>query len=335
MLKIGVVGCGYWGPNLIRNLIESNRARLIIYDIDKKKMARVKQRYPSVQLAENLKDMIGDDVNGLVIATPVSSHYPLAREALERGKHVLVEKPMTSSVAHGEHMLELAEKQDIVLMVGHTFVYSPAVMKVKEILTSGILGKVYFVTSSRVNLGIHQKDISVIWDLAPHDFSVLLDWFDDKPVRVSVTGRDCIQKGILDVAFIHIEFASGLIGHVEVAWLAPGKLRRTVIVGSNKMLVYDDTLAVEKVKIYDNGVMIKDPETFGEYQLSYRTGDISVPHIDNYEPLAAEINHFIDCIEKSTKPRSDGRLGLEVVRLLAAAEKSATKGGRVVELPKK
>jgi predicted dehydrogenase len=332
MLKIGVVGCGYWGPNLIRNLIETNRAAVVVHDKDKTRMDKVKKRFPSVELADDYGALLKTDVDGIIVATPVTGHYPLGKQALEHGKHVMVEKPMTSSVAHAEDLIRLAQSKNLVLMVGHTFVYSPAVRKVKELLDSGALGKLLFVTASRVNLGIHQKDVSVIWDLAPHDFSVLLNWLGEKPVRVSAVGRDYVQKGILDVAFINIEFASGAIGHVEVAWLAPSKLRRTVIVGSKKMLVYDDTQAVEKVKIYDNGVTIKDPETFGEYQLSYRTGDITSPRIDTYEPLSAEMSHFLDCIENGTTPHSDGVHGLEVVKLLEAAEQSVKLGGLSVEL---
>lgn len=332
MLKIGIVGCGYWGPNLIRNFLETNRCeKIMVFDIDSSRMAKVKRRFPVLHLAESFEQM-ADGVDGVVVVTPVSAHYPLARKALELKRHVMVEKPMTASVTHGEDLIELAQKHNRVLMVGHTFLYSPSIAKVKEILNTGALGRILFVTASRVNLGIHQKDVSVIWDLAPHDFSILLSWLDERPVRVSAIGRDCVQKGIMDVAFINIEFASGIIGHVEVAWLAPGKLRRTVIVGSKKMLIYDDMATVEKVKIYDNGVSIKDPETFGEYQLSYRTGDIVSPRVESYEPLTSEVNHFLDCIEKGTTPRSDGKHGLEVVRLLEAAERSAKNGGRSIDV---
>jgi predicted dehydrogenase len=334
MLKVAVVGCGYWGPNLVRNLLESNRAQVEVFDLDRARMEKVRRRYPSVELAPSFESLLEPGIQGIVIATTVSSHFPLAKTALEAGKHVLVEKPMAASVSEAERLIALAEKRKLVLMVGHTFLYSPSVHKVKEIIDSGALGDLLFITCSRVNLGIHQKDVSVIWDLGPHDFSVLLNWLDDRPVKVWALGRECVQKGVLDVAFINVEFAAGTVGHLEVAWLAPSKLRRTVIVGTKKMLVYDDTQAVEKVKIYDHGVTVRDPESFGEYQLIYRTGDISIPRIDTYEPLSAEINDFLTCIEKGTNPRSDGRLGLEVIRLLEAAEKSARAGGKAVDIGK-
>lgn len=333
-MNVAIVGLGYWGPNLVRNLYETRSCeRLICCDLDAKKLERIKLRYPSVETETDFLSLLDlPDLNAVVIATPVSEHYHLALAALKTGRHVFVEKPFTASSREAEALIREADGHRLVLMVGHTFEYSPPVLKIKSLIEAGELGKVFFISASRVNLGLHQKDVSVIWDLAPHDFSILFFWLGEQPNRVSALGKDYVQRGIPDVAFINLEFPSGCIAHVQVSWLAPSKLRRTAIVGSNKMLVYDDTENFEKVKIYDKGVDYKDPETFGEYQLSYRTGDVISPRLDTFEPLNYEMKHFIECCQKGTKPKTDGQNGLRVVRVLEAAEKSLRLGGKMIEI---
>ncbi|MBA7597041.1 Myo-inositol 2-dehydrogenase [subsurface metagenome] len=334
MIKIGLVGAGYWGKNLIRNIMESKEAALnIVCDIDKNKLMRVKKRYPGVKITTNFLNLVNNkSIDAVVISTNVNSHHNLAKKAIKNGKHVFVEKPMADTVERAEELVELANKNKLTLMVGHIFLYSPPVIKIKEILQNNGIGKVYYISSSRVNLGIHQKDVSVIFDLAPHDFSILSYWLEEVPIKVSCVGYDYIQKGIPDVAFINLIFASGIIAHIEVSWLAPSKLRRTTIVGKKKMILYDDTESTEKVKIYDEGVDVIKPKSFGEFQLSYRVGDIVAPRIEPSEPLAEEVSHFCKCIKTGKKPRSDGINGLEVVKVLEAAERSLHNSGGLEEI---
>jgi len=334
MTGVAVVGVGYWGPNLLRNLYETHRCnRIVACDLNIERLQRVKSRYPTIETNTDFSKVLEDPgIDAVIIATPVSTHAEFAKAALAAGKHVFIEKPMAATAEEAEQMIEIGDLFNRVLMVGHTFEYSPPVLKIKDVLESGELGKVYYISSSRVNLGLHQKDISVIWDLAPHDFSSLFFWLDETPRYVSAMGKDYVQRGIPDVAFINLEFASGVVAHVQVSWLAPSKLRRTAIIGSDKMLVYDDTKNIEKVKIFDKGVEYKDPETFGEYQLSYRAGDVISPRLDTYEPLFQEMSHFLDCCENGTRPKTDGYNGLRVVKVLGAAEESLRAGGKVVEI---
>lgn len=329
MVRTGIVGLGYWGPNLLRNLYANRRSEgLVICDSDATRLNRMSQRYPDLSATMEFDELIGDkELDAIVIATDVSSHYPLARAAIMAGKHVFVEKPFAASTEEAEELVDLAEKNGVITMVGHTFMYSPPVVKTKEIIDSGDLGKVHFITSSRVNLGLHQKDVSVIWDLAPHDFSMIFYWLGEEPNYVSAFGHAYVLDGIPDVAFIDLEFPGGAIGNVQVSWLAPSKLRRTVIVGSRKMLVYDDTEPYEKIKIYDKGVEVIEPESFGEYQLSYRTGDIISPKLDSFEPLASEMEEFLRCIETGAVPRTPGADGLAVVRALERADRSLKDSG--------
>jgi len=330
-LHVAVVGCGYWGPNLVRNLLENRLTRSVtICDLDNSKLSRLLPRYPSIHATTKFEEVLAnDDINGVCIATPLITHYPLALQALQAGKHVFLEKPFTASSTQAVELVELARKKELTIMVGHTFRYSPPVIKIKEILKEGALGDVFYISSTRVNLGLHQKDVSVVWDLAPHDLSMLLYWLDEVPTEVLATGKDFVQKGIPDVAFIHLKFDSGAIAHVQVSWLAPSKLRRTTIVGSAKMLVYDDTENIEQVKIFDKGVDYRDPDTFGEYQLSYRTGDIVSPKLETFEPLQAEMNEFLSSIITGSRPQTDGESGLRVVQILEAAERSLSNSGHV------
>ena len=324
MKTVALVGYGYWGPNLLRNYIELSGAWVEwVCDTSPDALAKATSRYPAVATTTDYGQVLADPkVDAVVIATPISTHFPLAKAALLAGKHVFVEKPMTSGTAEAVELAELATARGLTLMVGHTFVFSPPVRRVKQIIDSGELGDIYFVTSTRVNLGLHQKDVSVVWDLAPHDLSILHYWLDETPSSVSVAGRACINPGIPDVAFINLRFPSGIVAELQVAWLSPVKLRRTIVVGSKKMLLYDDTESVEKVKVFDHGVDFRDPETFGEYQLSYRTGDILSPKIGGSEPLFVEASHFIECLETGARPITDGAAGLAVVASLEAADYS-------------
>jgi len=334
VVYVGVVGCGYWGPNLVRNLTVNKRCRkLVCCDLDPSRLKLIKERYPSVDTTSEYSDLLRDGgVDAVMLATPISTHYELAKQALLKGKHVFVEKPFATSVRQADELIGLAEERKLVLMVGHVFEYSPAVNKIKEVIKSGELGSIYYVSSTRVNLGIHQKDVSVVWDLAPHDLSMFFYWLDEGPIRVSATGKAYVQRGIPDVAFISMEFASGAIGHIQVSWLSPSKLRRTTLVGSGKMLVYDDTKVTDRVRIFDKGVDLRDPQTFGEFQLSYRTGGVFSPTIENKEPLTEEVNHFLSCIVNGSTPRSDGASGRRVVKVIEAVERSLNNNSHVETL---
>ena len=334
MTKVGVIGCGYWGPNLIRNLVENRRCKSVVAcDLDRTRLERIAQRYPVGATTTDFQDILDDEsIEAVVIATPLSTHFPLAERALLAGKHIFVEKPFARTAAQAQKLIAVAQERNLVVTVGHTFEFSPAVVKIQEMIESGELGDVYYISSSRVNLGIHQKDVSVIWDLAPHDLSMIFSWLHEFPVKVSAMGRDYVQPGLPDVAFIDLMFGSGVLAHVQVSWLAPSKLRNTTIVGSKKMVVYDDNAHSEKVKLFDKGVHFKDPETFGEYQLSYRAGDIVSPKVDTYEPLGAEMDDFLRAVQEDHQPRVDGYSGLRVVRVLEAAQHSLENGGAPVSL---
>ncbi len=278
------------------------------------------------------EEMLADsDLDAVVIVTPVATHYDLALAALEAGKHVLIEKPLAASSRSASDLIARAEQAGLVLLPGHTFLYSPPVTKIKELLDAGELGELYFVSMSRVNLGLHQSDVSVIWDLAPHDFSILGYWLGEMPAEISAVMRSCVLPDIPDVAFLNLRFRTGTIAHLELSWLSPVKLRRTVIVGSRKMLVYDDT-SNEPIRIFDSGAEIPPPETFGEFRLSYRTGDIVSPKVDATEPLALEVADFCAAILDGTKPRSTPEIGLSVVQAIEAAEQSVASHGSLVSL---
>jgi predicted dehydrogenase len=290
------------------------------------------RRYPGVTRRRSFARVLQDkSIEAVAIATPVATHYDLARAALEAGKHVIVEKPLASSSEHALELIALAERQGLVLMAGHTFLYSPPVNAIRDLLQSGEIGEIYFISMSRVNLGIHQPDVSVVWDLAPHDFSILRYWLGETPLRVSALSRGCIIPEKPDVAFINLEFGSGILAHVELSWLAPSKLRRTTIVASRQMVVYDDT-GHEPIRIFDSGVTFPEPQTFGEYQLSYRTGDIRSPRIDVAEPLLLELRDFCAAVRGYSEPRSSARLGLEVVRMIEAVDGSLARGGESVQV---
>ena len=320
-VQIGMIGLGYWGPNLLRNLGELANAEIrYACDLDPNALAAIGRRYPGIRLTTERLELLQDpEVEAVVIATPASSHFSLAREALQAGKHVFVEKPLATSSAMAGELIRLAAAGGLVLMPGHTFLYSPPVNAIKDLIDSQQLGEIYFITSSRVNLGLHQPDASVIWDLGPHDFAIIRYWLGENPDTVSALSRSCIIPGVPDVAFVNLRFPAGTIAHIELAWLAPSKLRRTAIVGSRRMVVYDD-MSREPVRIFDAGVMPPDPETFGEFKLTYRTGDIVSPSIEAREPLTLEMQDFCRCIRESATPRSSADLGLEVVRIAEAVD---------------
>jgi predicted dehydrogenase len=332
-VRIGVVGLGYWGPNLVRALHEVDGAEATwLCEPRADRLAAVARRYPAVRTTRRYEDLLEDsDLDGVLIATPVSTHFPLAAAALEAGKHAFVEKPLAGSSAEAARLIALAEERSLLLMPGHTFLYSPPVNRVRELIGSGELGDIYFVSTSRVNLGLHQPDVSVAWDLGPHDFSILRYWLEETPSHVSALARGCILPNTPDVAFINMSWGSGTIAHVELAWLAPSKLRRTTVVGSRKMVVYDDG-AAEPVRVFDSGVMVPDPTTFGEYQLTYRTGDIVSPHIEAAEPLRLELEDFCSAIRSGGEVRSSAQLGLEVLRMIEAVDGSLALGGARVEV---
>jgi predicted dehydrogenase len=332
-VRIGVVGLGYWGPNLARNIADCPNAELAwLCDADPRALFATARRYPTVRHTTDYEDLVSDEeLDAVVIATPISTHHALAARALDAGKHVWVEKPFAASTAEALDLVERAERADLVLLPGHTFLYSPPVVRIKELIDDGELGEIYFVSMSRVNLGLHQSDASVVWDLGPHDLSILRYWLDDVPAEVSAMTRACVLPDTPDVAFVNMRFASGTIAHLELSWLSPSKLRRTTIIGSAKMVVYDDT-SPEPVRIFDSGASLPDPESFGEYQLSYRTGDIVSPRIDATEPLALEVADFCSAILEGTPVRSSSAIGLDVVRALEAIEDSVSGEGRPVEV---
>jgi predicted dehydrogenase len=329
-LTVGIVGLGYWGPNLLRGLIELPNVEVAyICDRDEARLASFCRRYPGATATTSFDVLLEDPrLDAILIATPVFTHFELAAAALRAGKHTFVEKPLAPSTGEVNELVELAEERDLRLMCGQTFLYSPPVREVKRLIDTHELGDIYFISSSRVNLGLHQRDVSVIWDLGPHDFSILLHWLGEMPESITATGRDSIVPGIYDVAFMSLRFPSGLIANVELSWLAPSKLRRTAIVGSNKMVVYEDGTP-EPVRVFDRGVVYRDPETFGEYQLSYRSGDIRSPQIAATEPLVTELAEFVRLIE-ARETSGDLELARQVVTLAEAAEASLAGGGTPV-----
>ena len=332
-VRIGVVGLGYWGPNLIRNLNELEGADLRwICDLDQSRLDMFGRRYPTVRATREFDDLLLDpELDAIAIATPVSTHYPLGLAALEAGKHVFIEKPLASSVAEAQQLQSVATGSGLTLMPGHTFLYSPPVNTIRDLIHAGELGDVYFISTSRVNLGLHQPDVSVVWDLGPHDFSILCYWLEQTPTHLSAVSRSCIFPTIPDVAFMNLEYEHGAIAHVELSWLAPSKLRRTTVVGSQKMVVYDDT-SNEPVRIFDSGVMLDDPQSFGEFRLSYRTGEIVSPAVKPAEPLQLEMADFCQAVRTSTVPRSSCDLGVEVVRMVEAVDVSLNSRGARVPL---
>ncbi len=335
MIGVGVIGYGYWGPNMVRNFSEIAEARVVaVCERDAERRALVERRYPSVRTTADRSELLADpDIDAVVIATPVDSHFPLALEALQAGKHVLVEKPMTESAEQGERLIDEAARRNLVLLVDHTFIYTGAVQKTRELVESGVLGDIYYYDSTRINLGLFQHDVDVIWDLATHDLSILDHVLDARPVAVSATGTSHVPGSPENVAYITVYFDGNTIAHVNVNWLSPVKLRRTLIGGTKKMVVYDDLEPSEKIKVYDTGITLTDdPRQIYNMLVGYRTGDMWAPKLNGTEALRAEAGHFVDCVLGRAKPITGGDMGLRVVRLAEAATASMKRQGEPVSL---
>jgi predicted dehydrogenase len=332
-MKIGIIGLGYWGPNLVRNfLANKNVESVVCYDLNPKRLESVKQRFPSVETVSDYKTLLTNPaVAAVAVVTPVSTHYRLANEALEAGKHVLVEKPLTDSVKDGCSLINLAEQKKLTLMVDHTFIYTGAVRKIKELIQSGELGEILYYDSVRINLGLFQHDINVLWDLAPHDISIMNYVVAQKPESVSAVGARHFND-VEDMAYLTVNFANNLIAHFHVNWLSPVKVRRILIGGSKKMIVYDDMDPSEKVKVYDKGVEVQSEEMIRNVLVQYRMGDMYAPNLDQTEALALLCSDFIESIIKGKKPLSDGVAGLDVVKLLEAGQRSLRNGGALVRI---
>jgi len=325
-LRVGVIGAGYWGPNLIRNFNEAPGADVVaVADLSADRLAPIRKRYPSIRVTTDHREILHDrGVDAVVIATPIKTHRGLCEEALGLGKHVLVEKPLAGTIEDAEAIVRAAERAAKTLMVGHTFVYNPAVTAVRRTIERGELGKIHYIDSQRVNLGLHQFDFNVLWDLGPHDVSITLYWLGEEPVWVQTIGGCFVQDDIEDVVWLTMGFPSGAIAHAHLSWLAPGKIRTMTVIGSHKMAVYDDVSAVEKVKIFDQGVERLEPD---ELRRAYRAGDILSPRVPVTEALQVEARHFIESIQNGTRPTSDGQAGLRVVRVLEAGSHSLRLGG--------
>jgi predicted dehydrogenase len=329
-LRVGVIGCGYWGPKLVRNFRELPGARLdLVSDLREDRLAEIKQIYPDVNTTRNFQDLLNDNLDAVVVATPVNTHFAIVKAALLAGKHVLVEKPITSRSEQAEELVELASRQGVTLMVGHTFVFNPAVQAVRDIIQSGQLGSVYYLNSTRANLGLLQPDINVMWDLAPHDISILRYILNKDPVTVSARGAVYVNtfNNLHEVVYMTLFFAGDVMANLRLSWLDPVKQRRLTVVGKDKMLVYDD-IADDKVVLFDKGVEVPPYSvTEDEFRASYRHGEESVHHFEWSEPLRAECSHFLDCIRTGMISRSSGEEGVKVLRVLETAQRSLVNGG--------
>jgi predicted dehydrogenase len=334
-IKVGVVGCGYWGPNLIRNFRALHNCTLkVMCDVNEERLRHLKLLYPEVEAETDFNRLITrDDIDAIVVATSVKHHFPMAKASLAAGKHTFIEKPMASSVEQCEELVALAEKNGLVLMIGHTFLYSPAVRKIKEIIEWGDVGDIRYICARRLNLGLFQKDINVAWDLAPHDLSIILHIMEDSPLSVNCRGSANVTPGVEDVTTMCLNFRNNRSAIVHSSWLDPRKTREMTIVGSKRMIVYDDVSPIEKLKIYDARVE-RPPhyDTFGEFHYAYHYGDMYVPYIKQEEPLRSECQHFLDCIREGISPLTNGRQGMELVRILEASSQSLKQGGAPIEL---
>jgi predicted dehydrogenase len=321
---------------LVRNFVENQSSEVVIVaDLQKERLSKIKASYPQVKITQDYKDLFNQNLDAVVIATPPLTHYSLSKECLEHGLHVLVEKPITLKSQDAEELIELSKKNNLVLMVGHTFEYNIAVHTLKNLIESGDLGQIYYVDAARLNLGLFSRDLNVLWDLAPHDISILLYILGRNPISVSAHGMPFVNEGIQDVVYMNIAFPDNILAHVHVSWLDPCKVRRVTVVGSKKMVVYNDIESLEKIRIYDKGVE-KPPytDTFGDFQLSYRYGDVVIPNIRLSEPLQKECQHFLDCIAHHAVPQSCGQIGLKVVKIIEAAQRSLNTNGQHQEVIK-
>ena len=341
MINIGVIGYGYWGPNVARNFHAATGANLTaISDVSEKRLVLAQNQYPFIKVLKDPMELIrSTDADAVAIVTPVFAHYEMAKEALLAGKHIFVEKPFTSTSAQARELIDLAAKKGLKIMVDHTFLFTGAVRKIKKVIDSGELGKLLFYDSVRVNLGLFQHDVNVIWDLAPHDLSIMAHLIDKKPVALAAHGSVHFEGKYEDIAYVSIEFeGNGFIAHFHVNWLSPVKIRKTLISGDKKMLVWDDLDPDEKVKIYDRGVDVKssnggkNKNGIHDLLVSYRSGDVHIPKLEATEALKAEAQYFVECIEKNQEPFNNGQAGLKVVRLLEAADESIKHSGKRIEL---
>jgi predicted dehydrogenase len=334
-INVGVVGCGYWGPNLIRNFRQLQDCRLkLICDTSEQRLAHIQSLYPEVERHKDFGNLLnGAGLDAVIIATPVRFHYAMARASLLAGKHTFIEKPMASSAAECEELVRIAEERRLVLMVGHTFLYSPAVRKIKEIVDCGDIGDIRYISSRRLNLGLFQKDINVAWDLAPHDISIILHILEELPVSVNCRGEAHITPGIEDVTNIHLTFRKHQSALIQSSWLDPRKVREMTIVGSKRMIAYDDVAPLEKIKIFDVRVDVPPHyDSFAEFQYSYHYGDMYMPYLKQEEPLKVECQHFLDCIRNGKTPLTNGRRGLELVKILEAASASLKVNGAAIDI---
>lgn len=333
VVNVALVGCGYWGPNLARNFYQLPNARLVACcDLDERNLERMQRLYPA-RVTQDYDSVLADpSIEAVALATPAGSHHTLARAALLAGKHLLVEKPLTMNSAEAESLIDLARQQGRILMVGHVFEYNPAVLKIKELIDRGQIGQVYYLYSNRVNLGRVQSDVNALWNIAPHDVSISLYLLDVMPLEVSARGAAYLNGCVEDVVFLTMQFPEGVMAHVQVSWLDPSKVRRMTVVGSERMIVYDDVASEGKVKIYDKGVYRKGDPIYGEFQYKLHSGDIYIPKIEMTEPLRNECAHFVECVLTGARPLTDGESGLRVVRVLEAAQESLRHGGETVRL---
>lgn len=333
MLNIGVIGYGYWGPNIVRNFNSIDTAKVTaLCDMRADMVSKATKLYPAIKGTSNVDDIFSSkDIDAVAIITPVFTHFDLAKKALENGKHVFVEKPFTSTVAQAIELVELADKKNLKIMVDHTFLFTGAVRRIKEFIEDGSLGKLYYYDSMRVNLGLFQHDVNVVWDLAPHDFAIMDFVIPEKPLALSATG-EIHYNGFEDIAYVTVYCENSVIAHFNVNWLSPVKVRTTLIGGDKKMLVWNDLEADEKLKIYDKGVDVKTREHVYDLLVSYRSGDAWVPRVAQVEALKAEAEYFVDCITSDKTPVNDGQAGLRVVRMLEAANASIKDKGRLIEL---
>jgi predicted dehydrogenase len=332
-VRVGIIGYGYWGPNIVRNFHGLDSCDVVaVCDKSPDALRRAGRAYPNIQLTTDFSEILqSPDIDAVAIVTPVWTHFDLAKAALQNGKHVFVEKPFTSTARQAEELIELAERKNLTIMVDHTFLFCGAVRKIRQLVDNGTLGPLYYFDSTRVNLGLFQHDVSVIWDLAPHDLSIMDHIITEKPEAVAATGGQHLN-GHADMAFITIYYPGNIIGHVNVNWLSPVKVRTTLIGGKDKMLVWNDLEADEKIKVYDKGVQITSGESMHDLLVSYRSGDVWAPRVELTEALKVELNYFVDCICNDKVPLNDGHAGLRVVKLLEAAELSLKSRGNLVSL---
>lgn len=333
MINIGIIGFGYWGPNIVRNFNNLEGATVLsICDGNQDALKRASKAYPSITVTSDYNDiLLSKDIDAVAVITPVSTHFELTRKALENGKHVFVEKPFTSSVAEAEQLIELAEKKKLIIMVDHTFIFTGAVRKIKKLIDEQALGELYYYDSVRVNLGLFQHDINVIWDLAPHDFAVMDYLLNDKPFAVAASGKAHVSD-MEDTAYVTVHFNNNMIAHFNVNWLSPVKIRTTLIGGEKKMLVWNDLEPDEKIKIYDKGVEVRSAEAKYKMLVNYRSGDMHAPRIEQIEALKVETEYFVHCIKQNETPINDGHAGLRVVKMLDACSLSIKTNGRAVTL---